>query len=98
MPDESKAQETRLEYAELVGYIDPDTHNPHVSILSMHSSSDIQSTIFRQMTPEEKWKAATRLYWSAWGLKEAYLRALHPEWTVQEVNEELTKWMASGSE
>lgn len=64
----------------------------------MTSSNDIQSTIFRQMTPEEKWKAATQLYWSAWGLKEAYLQALHPGWTVQEVNEAVKMWMASGTE
>ncbi len=50
------------------------------------------------MTPEEKWKAATRLYWSARGLKEAYLQALHPGWTVQEVNEAVKMWMASGTE
>ncbi len=64
----------------------------------MPSSSDIQSMIFRNMTPEEKWKVATQLYWSARGLKEAYLQALHPGWTVREVNEAVKKWMASGTE
>ena len=39
----------------------------------------------RQMTPEEKLRAAERLYVSARQLKAAALRAQHPEWTEEAV-------------
>jgi hypothetical protein len=35
----------------------------------------------RGMTPTERYRAARALYWSARRLKEAALRAQHPEWT-----------------
>jgi hypothetical protein len=41
--------------------------------------------IFRRMTPEQKLRAAERLYWSARELKAAWLRAEHPDWTEEQV-------------
>jgi hypothetical protein len=38
-----------------------------------------------RMTPEQKLRAAERLYWSARALKAAALRARHPEWSEAEV-------------
>ncbi len=49
------------------------------------NAEDIQTEIFRRMTPSERWDAACRLYWSARRLKAAHLRALHPEWTEEDV-------------
>ncbi|MBC8072736.1 MAG: hypothetical protein IAG13_30730 [Deltaproteobacteria bacterium] len=36
---------------------------------------------FRRMTPEQKLRAAQRLYWSARAIKEAALRQRHPDWS-----------------
>ena len=44
-----------------------------------------QDEVFRAMSPEQKLEAAGRLYWSARELKEAGVRAAHPEWTEAEV-------------
>ena len=51
----------------------------------MKSAAEVQTEIFRRMTPGERWAAAQRLYWSARRLKAAHLRALHPEWSEDEV-------------
>jgi hypothetical protein len=39
------------------------------------------------MTPEEKLRAAERLYLSAKQLKAAALRALHPGWTEEAIDQ-----------
>ena len=44
-----------------------------------------QIDIFRRMTPTEKLSAAARLYWSARRLKEAGLRAFHPDWSDEQI-------------
>ena len=44
-----------------------------------------QTDVLRAMTPAERLAAAARLYWSARQLKEAALRAWHPEWTDEQV-------------
>ncbi|HEY7611133.1 MAG TPA: hypothetical protein VIF14_18040 [Alphaproteobacteria bacterium] len=41
--------------------------------------------ILRAMTPEQKLKAAERLYWTARSLKAAWLRQQHPDWSEAEV-------------
>ena len=41
------------------------------------------------MTPEQKLKVAAQIYWAARELKAAGLRALHPDWTEQQVQEEV---------
>lgn len=46
---------------------------------------DPQVEIFRRMTPEQKLRAAERLYWSARELKAAWFRHEHPEWTEAQV-------------
>lgn len=47
---------------------------------------DPQTEIFRRMTPEQKLRAAERLYWSARALKAAWFRVEHPQWTEAEVS------------
>jgi hypothetical protein len=45
----------------------------------------------RRMTPGERWKAASALYWSARRLKAAHLRQLHPDWPEGRVLLEVKK-------
>lgn len=45
-----------------------------------------QTARFQTMTPEERWQAAMRLYWSMRKLKASYVRAQHPEWSDEEVD------------
>jgi hypothetical protein len=41
--------------------------------------------ILRAMTPEQKLRAAERLYWTARSLKAAWLRHKNPDWSEDEV-------------
>ena len=41
------------------------------------------------MTPAQRLQAATRLYWTARRIKEAAIRARHPEWTDEQVKREV---------
>ncbi len=41
--------------------------------------------ILRAMTPEQKLRAASNLYWGARDLKAAWLRSRHPEWTDDQI-------------
>jgi hypothetical protein len=50
-----------------------------------------QIAIFRQMTPERRLSLAEQLYWTARELKAAWLQARHPEWTEQQVSQEVTQ-------
>jgi hypothetical protein len=40
---------------------------------------------YRAMTPGERLRQSDRLYWSARRLREAHERALHPDWTDDEI-------------
>ena len=44
-----------------------------------------QREVFRAMTPQQRLRAAFRLYWSARELKAASLRALHPELSEEDI-------------
>jgi len=48
-----------------------------------------QKEIFRSMTPEQKLRLALRLYYSARQLKLAALRAHHPDWSEEEIQQKL---------
>jgi hypothetical protein len=50
-----------------------------------------QKSILRKMTPSERLKAALELYDFAWKMKEAGLRALHPDWDPAKIRRELRK-------
>ena len=45
----------------------------------------MQLEIYRKMTPQQRLRVASNLYWSARKLKAAGLRMLHPEWTEEQV-------------
>jgi hypothetical protein len=63
---------------------------PHIfPMLADERSSPEQIEAFRRMTPEQRWRAAHRLYWTMRRHKAAFLRSQHPEWPEQKVEEEV---------
>jgi hypothetical protein len=48
-----------------------------------------QKRIYQSMTPEQKLRIALNLYYSARELKAAGLRAQHPGWSENEINEKV---------
>lgn len=51
-----------------------------------------QKRIYQSMTPEQKLKTALRLYYSAQRIKAAALRAQHPDWPEEKIDEVLRKY------
>ena len=45
--------------------------------------------ILRKMTPEQKLNTAAQMYWGARELKAAALRHFHPEWSEEQVQQEV---------
>jgi len=41
------------------------------------------------MTPEQRWQAARRLYWTCRRHKAAYIHSLHPDWPDEQVEAEV---------
>lgn len=60
-------------------------------MLADEQTSPEQFAIYRRMTPEQRWRAANRLYWTSRRHKAAFLRSLHPEWTRQQVDDEVRR-------
>jgi hypothetical protein len=54
-------------------------------------TSPEQIEVFRRMTPEQRWQAAHRLYWTMRRHKAAFLRSQHPDWPEQKVDEEVRR-------
>ena len=54
-------------------------------MLPDEQASPEQIEIFRRMTPEQRWQAAQRLYWTMRRHKAAFLRSQHPEWPEERV-------------
>jgi hypothetical protein len=48
-----------------------------------------QKRIFKKMTPEQKLRISTWLYWTARELKAAGLRRQHPEWTREQIDKKV---------
>lgn len=46
---------------------------------------------FKGMSPEKKLKLALRLYFSARELKEASVKAFHPDWDKKKIEDEVRK-------
>jgi Rv0078B-related antitoxin len=57
-------------------------------VLVDEQSSPEQIEIYRRMSGEERLRVAERLYWSAWKMKIAGLRAQHPDWSEEELKRE----------
>jgi hypothetical protein len=60
-------------------------------MLADEQTSPEQFAIYRRMTPEQRWNAARRLYWTSRRHKAAFLRNLHPEWTEDMVQDEVRR-------
>ena len=50
-----------------------------------------QIAILRRMAPERRLALAERLYWTARGMKAAWLRAQHADWSPEQVSREVTR-------
>ena len=50
-----------------------------------------QIEILRQMTPEQRWRAAYRLYWTVRRHKSAFLRSQHPDWSDERLKDEVRR-------
>jgi len=59
--------------------------------LDSNEASKIQSEIYRKMTPAQKFEEVHKMRETAWNLKAAGLRAIHPNWTEKEVQETTRK-------
>jgi len=50
-----------------------------------------QVATLRRMTPEQRWRTARALYWTARRHKAAFLRSLHPDWSDETIAEEVKR-------
>jgi hypothetical protein len=62
-----------------------------VSMLPDEQSSPEQLAIFKAMTGEKRVQLAGQLYWMARKIKLAGLRAQHPDWSEERLNNEVTR-------
>jgi hypothetical protein len=60
-------------------------------MLADEQTSPEQFAILRRMTPGRRLEIAEQLYWSAWRMKAAWLRSLHPDWTEEQVVAEVKR-------
>ena len=60
-------------------------------MLADEQTSPEQFAIFRRMTPEQRWHAARRLYWTCRRHKAAFLRSEHPDWPEPQVQGEVRR-------
>ena len=60
-------------------------------IMVLMETVNMHDEIMKKMTPEQKLKAAENLYWSARRLKAAWLRHIHPDWSEDEVQQEVKR-------
>jgi hypothetical protein len=58
-------------------------------MLPDEQASPEQIAILRRMTPEQRWRAAHRLYWTMRRHKTAFIRSQHPEWPESRVAAEV---------
>jgi hypothetical protein len=59
--------------------------------LAQEESSPEQIVLLRRMTPGQRWDAAHRLYWTMRRHKAAFLQSQHPDWTEQQVTNEVRR-------
>ena len=51
-----------------------------ISMLPDEQTSSEQFAVYRRMTPEQRWRAARRFYWTLRRHKAAFLQSQHPDW------------------
>jgi hypothetical protein len=60
-------------------------------MLADEKASPEQIEILRHMTPDQRWRAAHRLYWTMRRHKAAFLQSQHPEWPEQKIQDEVRR-------
>jgi hypothetical protein len=60
-------------------------------MLPDEQASPEQIEILRHMTPQQRWRAAYRLYWTVRRHKSAFLRSEHPDWSDQKLGDEVRR-------
>jgi len=60
-------------------------------MLADEEASPEQIEVFRNMTPQQRWQAAHRLYWTMRRHKMAFLRSQNPEWPEQKLEDEVRR-------
>ncbi len=56
---------------------------------SEEAMSEEQLTVFRAMTPEQRWTAARQLYWTMRRHKAAYLKSRYSDWSDARIQQEV---------
>ncbi len=59
------------------------------SPLPDEQTSPEQIAVFRRMTPEQRWRTARQLYWTARKHKSAFIQSQHPDWLPERVAAEV---------
>jgi len=60
-------------------------------MLPDEQASPQQIDVLKQMTPEQRWQAASQLYWTVRKHKAAFLRSQHPDWGDEEIEAEIRR-------
>jgi len=58
-------------------------------MLTDEQTSPVQFEAYRKMTPEQRWRTAHRLYWTARRHKAAFIQSLHTDWPEDRVAAEV---------
>ena len=58
-------------------------------MLPDEQASPEQIAALRRMTPEQRWRAAYRLYWTVRRHKAAFIQSQHSDWPEQQVATEV---------
>jgi len=64
-------------------------------MLADEQPSSEQIVLLRQMTPQQRWHAAHRLYWTARRHKAAFLHSQHPDWPEEKIESEVRRVFAN---
>jgi hypothetical protein len=59
------------------------------------AQQDMQNSVFRKMSPQQKLAASMRLYHSARELKAAWLGKLHHDWSDQKIKQAVREAFAN---
>ncbi len=60
-------------------------------MLRDEQASPEQIEVLRRMTPQQRWRAAHRLYWTCRRHKTAFLQSQHPDWPEEQIQNEVKR-------
>lgn len=61
----------------------------HFSLSDLDSPESVSSAIYSKMSFSQKWEQVCQLRETAWAMKAAGVRALHPDWSDEEVQNQV---------